>query len=70
VERFDPEGNKSPEGEWILEEKPGMLDRRQATGLSDEAVRRDSKPQRDGGAKGRTGRMQVQQGIEGAGRKR
>jgi hypothetical protein len=32
VERFDPEGCKSPEGEWRLEEQPGKSAGKAATG--------------------------------------
>ena len=68
IERFDPEGKKSPNGEWRSEEKPGMLDRIQATGLSVEAACRGVEAAASGGAKGRTGRKTRQQGFEVAGR--
>jgi len=33
VERFDPEGGKSPGGEWRQRKQPSELARRSATGL-------------------------------------
>ena len=52
VERFDPKGKKSPDGEWRSEEKPGVLSGNQAAGLRVEAACGEIEAAAGGGAKG------------------
>jgi hypothetical protein len=52
IERFDPKGKKSPDGEWRFEEKPGVLSGNQAAGLRDEAACGGIEAVASGGAKG------------------
>lgn len=59
VERFDPEGCNSPEGEWKSEEQPIELAASEATGLKRRSGPDRGEPVRAVERKGRTGRTPV-----------
>jgi hypothetical protein len=56
AERFDPDGCKSPEGEWRPGKRQAGLGVKAATGASEEAAETGANREVGGGAKSRTGR--------------